>query len=256
MISKLLLSVILVFILLSCGDSESETVTNVEKIEAIIPEEDLFDYDTLQGMYMGDFGGSDIRVILNYVSSKNAIGYNIHKGLQRNITGKVSRSGDSIQIILHEPGDNEYDGVFTVLFTGDKSKLTGFWESNSGKIPKRSFKLKKMVYVEAKDENDINMSNFADYFSYLSDTIGHYSFKDDGLCTFEYYPVTDYENNVEQLVEIRGSWSLKGNLVSVNWQPNKIFKDRKSEFTILRTEWGEITLKLEDQELYNYRYGP
>ncbi|OFZ52785.1 MAG: hypothetical protein A3D92_21560 [Bacteroidetes bacterium RIFCSPHIGHO2_02_FULL_44_7] len=256
MFTKLLLSILLIFFLLSCGDSENEVVTNIDKIEASIPEEDPFDYDTLQGMYIGDFGGSDIRVILNYVSSKNAIGYNIHKGLQRNITGKVTRSGDSIQLVLQEPGDNEFDGVFTLLFTGDKSKLTGFWESNSGKIPKRSFKLKKVIYVEAKDEKDINMSNFADYYSYLSDTIGHYSFKDDGLCLFEYYPVTDYENYVEQLVEVRGSWSLKGQVVTVNWQPNKIFPSRKSEFTIFRSEWGDFTLKSGDEELYNYRYGP
>lgn len=256
MFSKLLLSISLVFVLLSCGESESEAVTNIEKIEASIPEEDLFDYDTLQGMYIGDFGGSDIRIILNYVSSKNAIGYNIHRGLQRNIIGKVSRSGDSVTLILQEPGDNEFDGVFTVLLTGDKSKLTGYWESNSGKIPKRSFKLKKVVFVEAENEEDINMSNFADYFAYLSDTIGHYSFKDDGLCIFEYYPVTDYENNVEQMVEVRGSWSLKDNIVQVNWQPSKVFPNRQSEFTIFRSEWGDFTLKLGDQELYNYRYGP
>ncbi len=252
----LLASGLLIYIFSGCSEESAQPDTLVEKVPAVIPEEDLFDYDTLQGMYIGDFAGSDIRIILNYVSMKNAIGYNIHKGLLRNLTGKVSRSGDSVTIILNEPGDNEFDGVFTLNFVGDDHKPTGTWESNSGKIPKRNFELKKMIRKEAKDENDINLSNFADHFGYLSDTIGDYQFKDDGLCIFEYYPKHDYEGRVEQLVEVRGSWSLDGKTVTVEWQPSKAFPDRKSVFTIFRTEWDELTLKNGDQELYNHYYGP
>jgi hypothetical protein len=36
----------------------------INKVEAEIPKEDNFDYDTLQGMYIGDFGSSDIRLII------------------------------------------------------------------------------------------------------------------------------------------------------------------------------------------------
>ena len=75
----------LIVTLMSCEDKTIiQEEIKINKIEAEIPQEDNFHYDTLQGMYIGDFGGSDIRLIINYVSNKNAIGYNIHKGLQRN----------------------------------------------------------------------------------------------------------------------------------------------------------------------------
>ena len=223
----------------------------IERVKAVIPEVDNFDYDTLQGMYIGDFGGSDIRLIINYVSQKNTIGYNIHKGLQRNLTGKVSRNGDSVQMILFEPGDNEFDGVFTLNFIGDDHEPTGKWVSNSGKISSKEFKLSKMVRPEKDSEDEINFSNFTQYFGYATDTIGEYSFKSDGLCTFEYYPYKDHEDRVEQLVEIHGSWSIKGQTVTINWQPNEIFPSRKMIYEIKTDEYDEYTLEGDHHVLYN-----
>ena len=57
--------------LFSCKEQSPEVkeVVQVKKIEPVIPEADNFDYDTLRGLYMGDFGGSPIRIVLNYVSS-------------------------------------------------------------------------------------------------------------------------------------------------------------------------------------------
>lgn len=248
--------ILLTTILVSCGDGETEK--EIEKVEIApeIPDEDTFDYDTLHGMYIGDFAGSDIRIILNYVSSNNAIGYNIHKGLQRNISGKVSRSGDSVTMILQEPGDNEYDGKFTLLFVGNDLQPTGTWESFSEKIATKKFKLRKVVFKEAKNEDDINESNFSSYFNYLGDTLGHYEFHSDGLCLYKYYPDPDYENHLDQIVEIQGTWSLKGRKVSVDWQPNAVFPERKSELNIVRSEWGDFTLETNGLELYNYYYGP
>lgn len=252
----LLLSGILAFYLVSCGKAESETEQEKLELTPEIPAEDTFDYDTLHGTYVGDFAGSDIRIILNYISSKNAIGYNIHKGLQRNIMGKVTRSGDSVTVILEEPGDNEYDGKFTLLFIGNDLHPTGTWESFSGKISKKKLKLNKIVFKEAKDEDDINEGNLSTYFNYVSDTVGHYEFHDDGLCLYIYYPNPDYENHLDQLIEIQGTWSLKGRTIRVDWQPNAVFPDRKSELTVTRTEYGELTLITDGQELYNNHYGP
>lgn len=256
---QLLPGILALLILTGCGGNEvNDAEPEVVKVEAVIPEEDTFAYDTLKGMYIGKFAGSDIRIILNYVSGKNAIGYNIHKGLQRNLKGKVTRSGDSIRIVLSEPGDHEYDGIFTLDFIGDDHAPKGFWVSNSGKIPKRTFTLKKLVFEEPENEGDVNMSNFANIFGYLSDTIGDYQFMDDGLCLFQYYPGEhDYENHLDQFTEVRGSWSLDGKTVTVEWQPNRIFADRKSVFTISRSEWDELTLSRgENDILYNYYYGP
>ena len=93
---RIIYSCLILLLIASCKEKEApKEVLTINNIPAEIPETDKFDYDTLKGMYTGDFGGSDIRIILNYVSQNNAIGYNIHKGLQRNLSGNVSRSGDS-----------------------------------------------------------------------------------------------------------------------------------------------------------------
>ncbi|MFT6245609.1 MAG: hypothetical protein ACJA0U_002706 [Salibacteraceae bacterium] len=247
---------ILSIVLFSCSETPKvkEEVT-VNKLEPTIPEEDIYDYDTLQGMYLGGFGGSDIRIILNYISKKNAIGYNIHKGLQRNITGKVSRKGDTVQLVMTEPGDNKFDGVFTINFIGNDDSPYGSWESNSGKIPRQEFKLKKIITDTDRGDHDqledINVSNFANVFYYLTDSIGEYSFKEDGLVTLNYYENLesetieneDEERALEQMIELKGSWSLKGTHVTINWEPNDIFPNNILELDMIDNEYGEYKLK-------------
>lgn len=254
---KLLFTGILCATLTACGDEVATTdEPKVIEVEAVIPEEDLFNYDTLRGMYIGDFGGSEIRIILNYVSQKNAIGYNIHKGLQRNLNGKVRRSGDSIQLVLNEPGDNQFDGVFTLDFMGEDDRPSGVWVSGSGKIPKQNFKLSRVVPKEFNSEDPVDITNFANYFGFISDSIGEYRFKENGLCIFKYYPKTSNGEISDQLQEIKGSWSLKGKNVTIDWQPNKVFKTGKMVLEVFKNEWEEVSLKGKNHEFYNYYYGP
>lgn len=239
----------------SCGSEpvDAEQKTEIEYIENEIPPVDDFQYDTLKGMYTGDFGGSEIRIILNYVSGTNVIGYNIHKGLQRNINGKLRKSGDSIIMSLPEPGDHKFDGVFELTFLGIDKKPRANWTSNSGKIPAKNFNLKKLE--TPKDSKDgINMSNFTDYFSYVYDTLGNYRFEQDGFVLYEYYPKTDEINRVEQLKEVKGMWSLTGNSVTIDWQKNSVFPEPKMTYEIVKSEYEEHMLKGKDRNLYYYYY--
>jgi hypothetical protein len=233
------------FVLFSCGNNEPITKDEVvvEKIPAEIQPEDNFDYDTLQGMYIGDFAGSDIRIILNYVSHKNAIGYNIHKGLQRNIMGKVTRSNDSVQMVLSEPGDNEYDGVFTIDFIGDDHEPTGKWVSNSGEISSKSFKLKKIVEKKEINYEEVTIYNFAHIFSQMNDSIGQYYFEKDGLVRLEYYPDNEESREKEQMKEIKGTWSLNNTRVVIKWEQNDIFPNNELLLDVHEEEYGERSLK-------------
>ena len=254
--TKSLFLAINLLVLFSCGDNTKPKVEEIVKVEYVdneIPPEDQFNYDTLRGMYSGDFGGSEIRVILNYVSGTNVIGYNIHKGLQRNINGKIERHGDSIIMNLPEPGDHEFDGVFQLFFNGIDKTPNANWTSNSGEIAKKNFKLKKLEAPKGKKEG-INMSNFTDYFSYLYDTLGNYSFEPDGFCLYEYYPKTDEENRVEQLKEIKGMWSLNGKTVTIDWQKNNIFPEPKMILEIKKFDYEEYYLSGKDRDLYYYYY--
>lgn len=254
--------------LTSCQNPEPTTkdVVEIEGINAEIPEEDLFNYDTLQGMYVGDFGGSDIRIILNYASKTNAVGYNIHKGLQRNLSGKVTRSGDSVTVFMAEPGDHEFDGVFELLFIGEGSEPQGTWKSNSGIISPKEFKLKKTETSKSRnwDEDEkITMQNLHHYFEDAADTLGEYSFKSDGLVVFSYYPggywtggyekEDDIARQKKQMKEILGTWTMEGNNVIVAWAPNKVLPQGKMTYAIKQGEY-EAQLLWKDNPIYMRMY--
>ena len=257
MSTKYLFFIPVTLLIVACG-SESAPVkenTKIEFVENEIPPVDEYNYDTLKGMYIGDFGGSEIRIILNYVSGTNVIGYNIHKGLQRNINGKLTRSSDSIIMMLPEPGDHKFDGVFELTFLGIDKNPRANWTSNSGKIPAKNFNLKKLE--APKDMKDgINISNFADYYGYIYDSLGSYTFEADGFCLYEYYPKTDETNRVEQLKEVKGTWSLTGITVTIDWQENGVFPEPKMVYEIVKGEYEEYILKgkSKGQELYQYYY--
>ena len=96
------------------------------------------------------------------------------------------------------------------------------------------------------DEVEITISNFASVFNYMSDTIGEYSFKDDGLVILNYYKDLDYDDEeraMDQMKELRGSWSLKGSHVTINWETNAIFPNNTLELDIVDQEYGEYSLK-------------
>ena len=57
-----------------------------------------------------------------------------------------------------------------------------------------------------------------------------------------------------QLVEIRGTWSLKGQILTVDWQPSKMFHENKMVLEIVEDEYGDRILKGERQTLYNHYY--
>lgn len=241
----------LLLILTSCTQEPAPAETIIETIQAEIPEEDNFNYDTLTGIYMSDFGGSDIRIVLNYVSRNNAIGYNIHKGLQRNINGPVRVSGDSIYMTLNEPGDHEYDGAFELAFVGIDSKPTGEWTCNNGLIGKKSLSLKKQLSNRG-DSEEISTSNFTQNFGWMYDSIGNYNFQEDGLCIYDYYPTTDDKSRVEQLIEIKGTWSFNDDEVKIDWQQNSMFPPGPMILKINREEYGEPFLKNDDRTIHNH----
>jgi hypothetical protein len=232
----------------------------VEGIAAEIPDADVFNFDTLQGIYVGNFGGSDIRIILNYVSKTNAVGYNIHKGLQRNLSGKVERSGDSITVFMAEPGDHEFDGVFELLFIGENAEPKGTWKSNSGIISPKEFKLKKVSTkngIDWEKDEAITMENLHNYFDDAVDTLGEYSFKSDGLVIFSYYEGGywgDYDNETEsdrskkQMKQIQGTWSMDGKYVTVAWSPNKILPKLDMRYELKKGEY-EVELYWKDNPI-------
>jgi len=224
-----------IIVLFSCNEKTEKIVD-----ENVFPEEkegvnlsDTVLLDTLEGIYIGDFGGSDIRLIITHVAHNHVVGYDVYKGLRRNLLGKIKKSKDSVNLELFEPGDNEFDGVFTLNISLNSFKGEGEWVSNTGKISPKFFKFEKLDRENWEWEGDISNltnANFTSVFYWVEDSLGSIHFESDGSCNYQYYPSTDEEERREQMKEIKGSWSKKGEKIMINWQPNNIFPTRKSTF--------------------------
>ncbi|AEA42064.1 hypothetical protein [Fluviicola taffensis] len=237
-ISSLLLAV-------SCSsETETKTTSTVEKnaadslkVEEWFPETN---FDTLRGMYTGDFGDGFINIVLTYVNDKKAIGYNIHKGLQRNISGSVVQKKEAFELTLNEPGDNQYDGIFVLTISKKDGSVNASWTANNPKISSKKFKLKKQQITKNDDSKSIyeggefSENSFMEFFSYANLGVGNVEFKENGIVRFSYYP-EGQEN--EQLEIINGSWKFtdKKTLV-IEWSKNALFKERSMKFKLKQDE--------------------
>src|SRR2546430_2015280 len=111
---------LIIIISISCY---SPVQKNTVKVDIIT----IYNYDTLEGAYVGNFGGSDIRIILTHVTGKHATGYNLHKGLRRNINGTMQQTGNTFTFVLNEPGDHPFDGKFSFTIDTITFILSGTW---------------------------------------------------------------------------------------------------------------------------------
>lgn len=236
------------------GVTAEKNTSDSTKTETWFPKTN---FDTLCGMYTGDFGDGFINVILTYVNDKKAIGYNVHKGLQRNISGSVVQKTTCFELTLNEPGDNEYDGVFVLVISKKDGSVDATWKANNPKISSKKFKLKKQA-TKGKDskntveEGEITEENFLDFFSNANLEDGTIEFKENGIIRFSYYP--EGQENEQQEI-IKGSWKFmdKKTLV-VEWAKNNYFKERSMRFKLIQDEDGNVTFEgPNDQSIYpNY----
>lgn len=257
---------ILFFTLLICGviacksgiDTSAEEEfksTSIDKIKS------NFDFDTLKGMYIGDFDGSDIRIVVNYISQNHAAGYNIHQGLQRNISGKVIETENDIILTLNEPGDHDFDGVFELVFSKITLTSKGKWKANNKKYGTKNFTLDKIVIDEPNFDlenlkiEDLNPTNFVTLFSHSSDTIGDFYFEQNGLVKYEFYPSKDTAERREQLEIIQGSWSFKKDEIHISWKKNQVFDEKKSIFKLIIKPNYEFYLEYKNRIIYPNFYG-
>lgn len=250
----LLFVAVMGFLAYSCSSSPKEKeVAEAPQTADSLDTEKWYpetDFDSLRGVYTGNFGDGFIKVVLTYVNDKKAIGYNINKGLQRNITGGVTQTDNAFELTLNEPGDNEYDGVFVLNISKKDGSVDGSWTANDPKIPSKKFRLKKQAdkketnTKEVKsfyDGGELTQENFAELFSYASLEGGNVEFGENGIVRYTYYP-EGQENEQQEL--IKGSWTFTDQITLViEWSKNTRFKLRKMTFKLLKDEDGMPTLE-------------
>ncbi|MES2800474.1 MAG: hypothetical protein V4638_10700 [Bacteroidota bacterium] len=241
-------------ILLSCSQAtKKETLTSKITLEDSVGFHADINFDTLVGQFAGEFGGSPIQINLTHVTSKHATGYNIHKGLVRNMSGKVSVSNGQVSMRLEEPGDHEFDGAFDLVFNEVDLSLKGNWTPLNGKLSSKKIQLTKLPDLKF-EEGKITRITISSYFNFAQDSLGSYSFNDDGLVTFEYYPSQDQENHIDQMETIKGTWSLKNTTVKVNWENNSFFASREMSYEAINTstEYEDYRLVGKNSTIYPF----
>lgn len=179
--------------------------------------------ERIKGTYIGDFKGSPIAITLNYVSDNHASGYNVHKGLTRNVSGTVEATPSGrLRLQLEEPGNNQYDGTFLLLLDTSTWSGKGTWQPfKKGEAANFEFKKK----ASASEEDQYGMT--------FTDSLQNYiTLKPDGSCTYTYLTDT---TNTGQEVTIRGNYTKGKQAVTIFWQKNDVFP-QKSVFKLIETK--------------------
>lgn len=121
----------------------------------------------LTGKWEGEMSGKKLTIVIETTDANgNITGYNILGTNKRTLKGSL-KQGDwdqpcskAFDVTLNEPGDDKWDGVFTIKFVGYEDEgegengpvckgnlkgveANGKWKSNNGKSTK-DFQLKKI----------------------------------------------------------------------------------------------------------------
>jgi outer membrane lipoprotein-sorting protein len=156
------------------------------------------------------------------VSDNHASGYNVHKGLTRNISGTIEATADGLHLQLAEPGNNQYDGKFDFIIDTTNWMARGYWTPFK-KGEEAAFQLKKKVVLKEEEQWDM----------IFTDTLQNYiTLKPDGSCSYTYLADT---TNTGQEHTIRGNYTREKGKVTVYWQKNNVFP-QKSVFTLIETK--------------------
>lgn len=115
----------------------------------------------LVGTWEGTMSGKKLTVVIEKVIGTEVIGYNILGTNKRPLKGKLKVAAwdqpcsKAYDVVLNEPGDDKWDGIFTIKFVGYENtddntneclgnlkgaEATGSWRANNGKS-KKEFEL-------------------------------------------------------------------------------------------------------------------
>lgn len=200
-------------LLWSCGGPTASKSGGMAKRDSVSVPAD-YDFRKLEGIYSGDFGGSDIHVSLRHVNGKHAMGYSIHKGLKRNFYGNMRQEANGFSFKLNEPGNNPYDGTFDFVLDTATMTIKGSWKPNDAqKAQAKTYQLTMLI------------DSLKEYMPVIGDSIGSFTFEDDGRCTYETF---EQEELKIPSVIVNGNWTKHGDDFTIDWEPNSVFASRRS----------------------------
>lgn len=228
---------ILVLVSFSCSNDNQDINPQADTTLGDFEKQETPCLAELLGLYIGDFGGSSLRIEITYLNQHKVLGYNLLKGLQRNLSGDVFYSDSLFTLTLNEPGDHEHDGKFILYIDKSNCSVSGEWHSNSGKISARKFNLEK-IELNSDYDAPISLGNLADRFDFLRNELGHdIQFFQNGKVKYTYYVNIEESENSEAKSEIfNGNWFISDDEIVVEFEKNIIFKEKKVYFKMIHED--------------------
>ena len=167
------ISALMLYVFNACGNSEipvtdtqENTLSTDTTTEEIIIEEEVFTQEmndpaiVMLGTWKGEMSGKDLTIVIEKIDGNEIFGYNTLGDTRRDLTGTFTDGSwdqpcsKAYEATLNEPGDDEWDGVFTIKFVGYEaeeetvdgdlgcvgsligSEGMGKWKPNNGKAAK------------------------------------------------------------------------------------------------------------------------
>lgn len=103
----------------------------------------------LLGSFVGPFGDNKITLLITRVIGDTVEGRSVVGGNDRPFSGLAKMAGSIYSIVAREPGDDKYDGVFTISFDEKKpNAVTGSWKpyKEGGHGGAKDFSLTRNVF--------------------------------------------------------------------------------------------------------------
>ncbi len=177
------------------------------------------DTQSLIGTYQGKLGKSAASVVINYINGDIVSGYDVIKGVRRNLNGRLKDQGKTVDFDLTDPGENATDGHYVVTLDTLQQTLTGTWKPmHPDKASEQPLSMKKKKQYKPEDDA-IGMYEWMGMGEGARG--GTLSFYDDGLCTFSYYK--NRNDSTDQLNTIKGTYIRTKKSVTIDWETNDVF---------------------------------
>lgn len=164
-----------------------------------------------------------ITVSIDEIKDSVVKGHSIVSGNIRPFEGFLEVNSNGYNLNINEPGDDKYDGKFTISIGNKDSLMLGKWKSNEVlKIDRRTLKLKKRLF-EYNPENKLE-DVYTDWDKSRQVKVNEGSEDEENEAWFE----EEYLTTTEKVVEINASTDILTKDVVENLKKSDIFILRNS----------------------------
>lgn len=193
------------------GDFDSD-LSDIEE-DSLINEDDNIYYSLHK----------KITVSIDEIKDSIVKGHSIVSGNIRPFEGFLEANSNGYNLNINEPGDDKYDGKFTISIGSRDSLMLGKWKSNEVlKIDRRTLKLKKRLF-EYNPENKLQ-DVYTDWDKSRQVKVNEGSDEEENEAWFE----EEYLTTTEKVVEINASTDVLTKDIVENLKKSDIFILRNS----------------------------